>query len=176
MNMKITLTLIVGILLGFSIAHFYSCNTAHAEKKGTKVPPIEIPSVRDYILNFRKGKVMSSEGKKADTLYAEIHPIDTIQKILYDLYAARQVIQSEPGYENKEVYIGIYPYINRQNQKLSFYFIPTLGERGILAKPGTAISSKQITDYGDLTSFSTLPPKISKAIEDNIYNIGNHYP
>lgn len=138
----------------------------------TPVPGPDIPQVATDITNYRtQTNCRDLSGNPIHLPFGELHSIDSF-KTFYD------ALKELTPVENQEWYVGLYPGIKEDDngqKRLSFYFIPTLGQPGLTNTPGTKLDPADLTDYLQAVSGSVTPAILSE-IQGNIDDIGNLWP
>lgn len=141
----------------------------------TKMPISDISEVLTNIEFYRDQVVFTNLGGRAiERPQGELHSIQSFGALLE---AFSQLPAFGTG-ENKEWYVGVYPCVKEDkdgNQRLSFYCVPTIGEKGLTDPPGTPISATKVTDYIQAVSGAVTPTELIE-IQDNVFDIGNHWP
>lgn len=149
-------------------------NPTSSSDKFLRVPPERVPYVEQEIRRYRNASVHSENDGQVKIPHIELHSINSL--IDFATYLQEVIKQENPntGSEtDKEWCIGIHPYINEEN-RLSFYFIPTIVKTGTLNTQGTSVAKDSFTDYLDILDSSNT--SIKELVKNSIYNIGNHYP
>ena len=139
----------------------------------TKMPISDISEVQTNIETYRDNVIFTDlGGRPIERPQGELHSIESFQTLFNDF-------SSLPSLgEDKEWYVGIYPCVKQDKegmQRLSFYFVPTIGEKGLTSPPGTRISSSKLTDYLQAVNGGVTPAQLGD-IQNNVFDIGNLWP
>lgn len=139
----------------------------------TKMPISEVPEVQINIEAYRDNVIFTDlGGRPIERPQGELHSIESFQT-LFDDFSQLPALGTDQDW-----YVGVYPCIKTDKdgiQRLSFYFVPTIGAKGLTTPPGTRINTSQLTDYLQAVNGGVTPAQLGD-IQNNIFDIGNLWP
>ncbi|RQO29966.1 hypothetical protein DBR32_13710 [Taibaiella sp. KBW10] len=178
MNLKIPLAVIAGIAIGLTPTFFQNKKDFPGDPKHRRVPYAYADTVKLNIEQYQKLTLLDTTDHTNYQLpHGELHSIESLGSMYEAMDSVRTAIKKEKEFQDKEVYIGVFPSIKEDSlgKRLSFYCIATIGEKGLVDIPGKPVKESSIILYNKLDQ-SNVNDDIQKSIKSNIYNIGNHYP